>query len=91
MFLRLSLLDEYRGRVEQALHYSATTRTADPFVTRNLNLELGHLLFHMEKARLASLARCRVDGSTVRRFALRDSYCSTAHANAEYQRRRNAP
>jgi predicted ATPase len=49
MFLRLSLLDEYRGRVEQALHYSAATRTADPFVTRNLNLALGHLLFHMEK------------------------------------------
>jgi len=49
MFLRLSLLDEYRGRVEQALHYSATTRTADPFVTRNLNLALGHLLLHMEK------------------------------------------
>ena len=49
MFLRLSLLDEYRGRVEQALHYSATTRTADRFVTRNLNLALGHLLFHMEK------------------------------------------
>jgi predicted ATPase/DNA-binding winged helix-turn-helix (wHTH) protein len=49
MFLRLSLLDEYRGRVEQALHYSAATRDADPCVTRNLNLALGHLLFHMEK------------------------------------------
>jgi predicted ATPase/DNA-binding winged helix-turn-helix (wHTH) protein len=49
MFLRLSLLDEYRGRVEQALHYSAATRTEDPFVTRNLNLALGHLLLHMEK------------------------------------------
>jgi predicted ATPase/DNA-binding winged helix-turn-helix (wHTH) protein len=49
MFLRLSLLDEYRGRVEQALHYCAATRTADPFVTRNLNLALGHLLFHMGK------------------------------------------
>ena len=49
MFLRLSLLDEYRGRVEQALHHSAGTRTADPIVTRNLNLALGHLLLHMEK------------------------------------------
>jgi predicted ATPase/DNA-binding winged helix-turn-helix (wHTH) protein len=49
MFLRLSLLDEYRGHVEQALQSSATTPTSDPFVMRHLNLALGHLLLHMEK------------------------------------------
>jgi predicted ATPase/DNA-binding winged helix-turn-helix (wHTH) protein len=49
MFLRLSLLDEYRGHVEQALQNSAATPTSDPFVMRHLNLALGHLLLHMEK------------------------------------------
>lgn len=49
MFLRLSLLDEYRGRVEQALQSNAAARTSEFFVMRNLNLALGHLLLHMEK------------------------------------------
>jgi predicted ATPase/DNA-binding winged helix-turn-helix (wHTH) protein len=49
LFLRLSLLDEYRGRVEQALQISAATPTADLVTVRNLNLALGHLLLHMEK------------------------------------------
>jgi hypothetical protein len=49
MFLRLSLLDEYRGHVEQALQNNAATPTSDPFVMRHLNLALGHLLLHMEK------------------------------------------
>jgi hypothetical protein len=35
--------------VEQALQYRAATPTSDPFVMRNLNLALGHLLLHMEK------------------------------------------
>lgn len=49
MFLRLSLLDEYRGRVEQALQNGAATPTSDLSVMRNLNLALGHLLLHMER------------------------------------------
>jgi predicted ATPase/DNA-binding winged helix-turn-helix (wHTH) protein len=49
MFLRLSLLDEYRGHVERALQNSAATQTSDLFVMRHLNLALGHLLLHMEK------------------------------------------
>jgi len=49
MFLRLSLLDEYRGHVEQALQNSAAMPTSDPLVMRHLNLALGHLLLHMEK------------------------------------------
>ncbi len=49
MFLRLSLLDEYRRRVEQALQGRTMTQTSDLFVTMNLNLALGHLLLHMEK------------------------------------------
>jgi predicted ATPase/DNA-binding winged helix-turn-helix (wHTH) protein len=48
MFLRLSLLDEYRGHVEQALQNTAATGP-ELLVTRNLNLALGHLLLHMEK------------------------------------------
>jgi predicted ATPase/DNA-binding winged helix-turn-helix (wHTH) protein len=49
MFLRLSLLDEYRRRVEQALQARTMTQTSDLLVTMNLNLALGHLLLHMEK------------------------------------------
>jgi predicted ATPase len=49
LFLRLSLLDEYRGRVEQALQNNAATPTGNLLVMRNLNLALGHLLLHMEK------------------------------------------
>jgi predicted ATPase/DNA-binding winged helix-turn-helix (wHTH) protein len=49
MFLRLSLLDEYRGRVEQALQNGAASPASDLLVMRNLNLALGHLLLHMEK------------------------------------------
>lgn len=49
MFLRLSLLDEYRRRVEQALQGPPMTLGSDLFVTMNLNLALGHLLLHMEK------------------------------------------
>jgi predicted ATPase/DNA-binding winged helix-turn-helix (wHTH) protein len=49
MFLRLSLLDEYRGHVEQALRNSAAMPTSDASVMRHLNLALGHLLLHMEK------------------------------------------
>jgi predicted ATPase/DNA-binding winged helix-turn-helix (wHTH) protein len=49
LFLRLSLLDEYRGRVEHALQNIAATSTPDLLIVRNLNLALGHLLLHMEK------------------------------------------
>jgi predicted ATPase len=49
MFLRLSLLDEYRGHVERALQNNTEMPTPDPFVTRNLNLALGYVLLHMEK------------------------------------------
>jgi predicted ATPase len=49
MFLRLSLLDEYRGHVEHALQNRAQTPNSDLLVTRNLNLALGHLLLHVER------------------------------------------
>jgi predicted ATPase/DNA-binding winged helix-turn-helix (wHTH) protein len=49
MFLRLSLLDEYRGHVEQALQRSAAMPTSDPFEMRHLNVALGHLFLHMEE------------------------------------------
>jgi predicted ATPase len=49
IFLRLSLLDEYRGYVERALQNSAATPASDPLMVRNLNLALGYLLLHMEK------------------------------------------
>jgi len=49
MFLRLSLLDEYRGRVEQALQSNASAPPSDLLVMTNLNLALGHLLLHMER------------------------------------------
>ena len=49
MFLRLSLLDEYRGRVEQALRTGADTPGSDFLLVRDLNLALGYLLLHMEK------------------------------------------
>jgi predicted ATPase/DNA-binding winged helix-turn-helix (wHTH) protein len=49
LFLRLSLLDEYRGYVERALQNSAATPASDPLMMRNLNLALGYLLLHMEK------------------------------------------
>jgi predicted ATPase/DNA-binding winged helix-turn-helix (wHTH) protein len=49
MFLRLSLLDEYRGRVEHALQSTIATPTSDLSLMGNLNLALGYLLRHMEK------------------------------------------
>jgi predicted ATPase/DNA-binding winged helix-turn-helix (wHTH) protein len=49
MFLRLSLLDEYRAHVERALQNCSASPASDPIVMRRLNLALGHLLLHMEK------------------------------------------
>jgi predicted ATPase/DNA-binding winged helix-turn-helix (wHTH) protein len=50
LFMRLSLLDEYRGHVERILNDSTLAATADRFAQMSLNLALGHLLLHMAKA-----------------------------------------
>jgi hypothetical protein len=49
LFMRLSLLDEYRGHVERVVKDTALMATADGFAQMSLNLALGHLLLHMAK------------------------------------------
>jgi predicted ATPase/DNA-binding winged helix-turn-helix (wHTH) protein len=46
LFIRLSLLDEYRGHVERVVKDSALMAKADGLAQLNLNLALGHLLLH---------------------------------------------
>jgi predicted ATPase/DNA-binding winged helix-turn-helix (wHTH) protein len=47
LFIRLSLLDEYRGHVERVVKDSALMAAADGFTQMSLHLALGHLLLHM--------------------------------------------
>jgi predicted ATPase/DNA-binding winged helix-turn-helix (wHTH) protein len=47
LFMRLSLLDEYRGHVERVVKDSALMARADGFTHMRLYLALGHLLLHM--------------------------------------------
>jgi predicted ATPase/DNA-binding winged helix-turn-helix (wHTH) protein len=47
LFIRLSLLDEYRSYVERVLNDSALMARADAIAQMSLNLALGHLLLHM--------------------------------------------
>ncbi|MEA3149180.1 MAG: hypothetical protein QOD56_119, partial [Gammaproteobacteria bacterium] len=49
LFMRLSLLYEYRGYVERVLKDAALTAMADPTAQISLNVTLGHLLLHMAK------------------------------------------
>jgi predicted ATPase/DNA-binding winged helix-turn-helix (wHTH) protein len=47
LFMRLTLLDEYRGHVERVMKDSALMATADGLTQVNLHLALGHILLHM--------------------------------------------
>jgi predicted ATPase/DNA-binding winged helix-turn-helix (wHTH) protein len=48
LFMRLSLVDEYRGYVERVMKDSALIATADRLAQINLHLALGHTLLHMQ-------------------------------------------
>jgi predicted ATPase/DNA-binding winged helix-turn-helix (wHTH) protein len=47
LFMRLSLVDEYRGHVERVVKDSDLMATADRLAQMNLHLALGHILLHM--------------------------------------------
>jgi hypothetical protein len=48
LFLRLSLVDEYRGHVARVMKDSALMATADRLAQMNLHLAQGHILLHMQ-------------------------------------------
>jgi hypothetical protein len=48
LFMRLSLVDEYRGHVERVMNDSALMATADRLAQMNLHLALGYILMHMQ-------------------------------------------